>query len=133
MSINFRLHRIIVPVSDLESGVFFYSNLFHQSGVRVSPGRHYFNLSNVVLCIWDATADGDAEVGVFSLSAPIYIATSDIESRFDDVRAISGTKITETIAVRPWKEKSFYFEDPFGNPLCFIEDATCFNGEFFVS
>ena len=32
------------------------------------------------------------------------------------------------IAVRPWGERSFYAEDPWGNPLCFVEEGTVYTG-----
>ena len=32
------------------------------------------------------------------------------------------------IAVRPWGERSFYAEDPFGNGLCFVDETTLFTG-----
>jgi hypothetical protein len=28
------------------------------------------------------------------------------------------------ITVRPWGERSFYAEDPWQNPLCFVEEGT---------
>jgi hypothetical protein len=32
------------------------------------------------------------------------------------------------IAQRPWGERSFYMTDPFGNPLCFVDESTLFTG-----
>ncbi len=32
------------------------------------------------------------------------------------------------IVVRPWGERSFYAEDPWGNPLCFVEEGTVYTG-----
>lgn len=31
-------------------------------------------------------------------------------------------------AVRPWGERSFYAADPWGNPLCFVEDGSIYAG-----
>jgi hypothetical protein len=28
----------------------------------------------------------------------------------------------------PWGERSFYAEDPWGNPLCFVEEGTFYRG-----
>jgi hypothetical protein len=33
------------------------------------------------------------------------------------------------IATRPWGERSFYTQDPFGNPLCFVDSNTLFTGK----
>jgi hypothetical protein len=30
------------------------------------------------------------------------------------------------IAQRPWGERSFYMNDPSGNPLCFVDEKTVF-------
>lgn len=32
------------------------------------------------------------------------------------------------ISVRPWGERSFYAEDPWGNPLCFVQTVTTYPG-----
>jgi hypothetical protein len=32
------------------------------------------------------------------------------------------------ISVRPWGERSFYAEDPWKNPLCFVEAGTTYPG-----
>ena len=33
------------------------------------------------------------------------------------------------IVNRPWGERSFYAFDPFGNPICFVEESTIFTGK----
>jgi hypothetical protein len=33
------------------------------------------------------------------------------------------------IARRPWGERSFYMRDPFGNPLCFVDEASLFTAQ----
>ncbi len=33
-----------------------------------------------------------------------------------------------TISVRPWGERSFYAEDKWANPLCFVEAGTVYPG-----
>ena len=32
------------------------------------------------------------------------------------------------INVKPWGERSFYANDPWGNPLCFVEAGTVYSG-----
>jgi hypothetical protein len=32
------------------------------------------------------------------------------------------------VALRPWGERSFYADDPFGNPLCLVDAGTVFSG-----
>lgn len=31
-------------------------------------------------------------------------------------------------ATRPWGERSFYADDPWGNPLCFVQAGTVYGG-----
>ena len=33
------------------------------------------------------------------------------------------------IARRPWGERSFYLQDPFGNPLCVVDAGSIFTGK----
>ena len=33
------------------------------------------------------------------------------------------------VAERPWGERSFYANDPFGNKICFVDRPTVFTGE----
>jgi hypothetical protein len=32
------------------------------------------------------------------------------------------------VVMRPWGERSFYVEDPWANPLCFVEAGTTYPG-----
>jgi len=32
------------------------------------------------------------------------------------------------IVTRPWGERSFYCDDPWGNGLCFVDEKTLFTG-----
>jgi hypothetical protein len=37
--------------------------------------------------------------------------------------------VDDRIRKRPWGEKSFYARDPFGNPICFVDEKTVFTGK----
>ncbi len=39
-----RLFRVILPVADIEAAAAFYATLLDDAGMRVSPGRHYFDV-----------------------------------------------------------------------------------------
>jgi catechol 2,3-dioxygenase-like lactoylglutathione lyase family enzyme len=58
-----RLYRVILPVADLERAAAFYATVFGTPGVRVSPGRHYFDCGGTILACYDQVADGDDEQG----------------------------------------------------------------------
>lgn len=55
-----KLFRIILPVTKIDDTVDYYSSIFEMKGSRVSSGRHYFNLGETILALYDPIADGDA-------------------------------------------------------------------------
>ncbi len=131
-----RLFRVIVPVSDIEAARAFYESVLGTSGKRVSPGRHYFDCEGVVLACFDPQADGDSHTSKPN-PEPIYLAVSDLEAAYDAFKrararfvegAPPGVGPLGEIARRPWGEESFYADDPFGNPLCFVASDSVFTG-----
>jgi uncharacterized glyoxalase superfamily protein PhnB len=130
-----RLFRVIVPVGDIDRAAVFYGELLAQTGARVSPGRHYFRCGAVVLALYDARADGDATSGR-PLPDHLYFAVNDLEAVFARAERLGGLSPARgdgglpmgEIAERPWGERSFYMTDPFGNPLCFVDERTVFLG-----
>lgn len=130
-----RLFRVIVPVPDLERGVAFYTELLGIEGRRVSGGRHYFDCGGVILALLDPQGDGD-EGPARPLPDHVYFSVADLESVFERARKLgalstgagdAGLPMGE-IATRPWGERSFYLRDPFGSPLCFVDEKTLFTG-----
>ncbi len=130
-----RLFRVIVPVADLDAAQHFYSALLDQSGFRVSPGRHYFRCGEVTLALYCPAADGDAAAPRPN-AGHVYFAVDDLEAAFARASRVGGLS-GETgdgglpmgrIATRPWGERSFYLDDPYGNPLCVVDAATLFTG-----
>ena len=49
-----------MPVANIDEGSKFYSALLDHPGFRISGGRHYFQCGDVILAVYDASADGDA-------------------------------------------------------------------------
>jgi uncharacterized glyoxalase superfamily protein PhnB len=121
-----RLFRVILPVSDIDAAAAFYTHVLGQPGRRVSSGRHYFDCGGTILACYDALADGDPD-RVAPNPQYVYFAVGDLE----DIRARAagaGAREPTEIEVRPWGERSFYAFDPFGNPICFVDDSTLFTG-----
>lgn len=130
------LFRVIVPVDDVDLAAGFYARVFGDAGRRVSPGRHYFDCEGTILACYDPRADGDDRVAA-ALSEPLYFAVDDLEAAYAAARAagasFSSADVPDVgppgeIARRPWGELSFYAEDPFGNPLCFVSRDSVFIG-----
>ena len=131
-----KLYRVILPVGDIERAARFYAAVLGAAGSRVSPGRHYFDCEGTILACFDPQADGD---GYSAKPNPelLYFAVSDLPATHAACRAAGAAFSTESppgvgplgeIAKRPWGEESFYANDPFGNPLCFVSRASVFTG-----
>ena len=130
-----RLYRVIMPVGDLEPAVQFYSALLGQPGARISGGRHYFTCGDVTLAVYSTLGDGDRGQPRPNFGH-VYFAVENLEEIYQRAQQLGGLS-TETgdgrlpmgeIATRPWGERSFYLNDPFGNPLCFVDSTTLFTG-----
>jgi len=130
-----RLYRVILPVDDLASAADFYSTLLGLPGMRISPGRHYFECGGVILALYSPKGDGDATEPRPNFEH-IYFAVDDLAAVYARAKRLGGLVGTMgdgglpmgEIAVRPWGERSFYMNDPFGNPLCFVDSRTVFTG-----
>jgi catechol 2,3-dioxygenase-like lactoylglutathione lyase family enzyme len=131
-----RLYRVILPVDSLDDAVRFYAALLDDLGMRISPGRHYFRCGEVTLAVYDPAADGDARTPRPNFDH-VYFAVDDLEAVFARAQRL-GTLSKEVgdgrlpmgeIARRPWGERSFYLQDPFGNPLCVVDAASIYTGK----
>ena len=129
-----RIFRVIMPVTDIERAAQFYGSLLDQAGFRVSPGRHYLKCGEVILALYDPRGDGDSTAARPNFDH-IYFAVPDLETVYERAKTVGG--ISEEVgdgnlpmgqmARRPWGERSFYMRDPFGNKLCFVDDAMLFS------
>ncbi|UII81058.1 VOC family protein [Flagellimonas sp. CMM7] len=125
---RFQLYRVIFPVNDIEIADKFYSAILNQKGKRVSPGRHYFKIGQTILACYDPLADGDDQDSwKFHMNQYIYISTSELEILRKKIKKLDCKYIGE-IERMPWGETLFYANDPFGNPICFVDKNTIFIG-----
>jgi catechol 2,3-dioxygenase-like lactoylglutathione lyase family enzyme len=122
-----RLYRVILPVGDIEAATRFYQSLLNLPGKRVSPGRHYFDCGGTILACYDPGADGDA-FEARPNQEHLYFSVSDLESAFRRAQNLGCRELEAGIQVRPWGERSFYARDPFGNPICMVDEITRFTG-----
>ncbi len=130
-----RLFRVILPVSDIERAAAFYTELLGLEGQRVSPGRHYFRCGSTILAVYDPHRDGDSRHPRPN-PEDIYFAVAGLEDFYRRAQRLGGlsTQVGDSglamgkIGTRPWGERSFYMQDPFGNPICFVDEATVFTG-----
>jgi catechol 2,3-dioxygenase-like lactoylglutathione lyase family enzyme len=128
-----QLYRVILQVSDLDQAADFYTKLLGTEGRRIYGGfRHYFDCGSVILALVDPSADNES-----ARPNPdnIYFSVKDLDSvhaRARDLACLSTGDVhgepAGEIVERPWGERSFYAFDPFGNPICFVDESTVFTG-----
>lgn len=125
------LFRINVEVGNLDQAADFYSKLFGLVGRKQAGSRCYFTCGPVTLQVVDVSSVGRPHPAAKAL----YFIVNDLDAIFarakalnclsgDDVHGVSGG----AISVRPWGERSFYAEDRWQNPLCFVEAGTIYPG-----
>lgn len=128
-----KLFRINVEVGNLDDAARFYGELLGIPGRRQAGSRCYFDCGPVTLQVVDIAAMG---MGVPHPAAKaLYFTVEDLDAIFaraqslgclsqEMVHGVRGGAIT----VRPWGERSFYAEDKWLNPLCFVEAGTIYPG-----
>jgi uncharacterized glyoxalase superfamily protein PhnB len=129
-----KLFRIAVQVSDLDRASAFYAKLLDDPGRRIPRGsRHYFDCGAVILALVDVTA-GHLEPK--PIPDYVYFAVSNLEEVYERAKAMNCLATDNVhgedagaIVKRPWGERSFYAEDPWGNGLCFVDENTLFTGK----
>ena len=122
-----RLFRVILPVSDIDAAAGFYAAILGVPGTRVSRGRHYFDCGGTILACFDPRADGD-DFDARPNPDHVYFAVDDLAATFAAARAAGCRALDAAVATRPWGERSFYAQDPFANPVCFVQRGTEFTG-----
>ena len=125
------LYRLNVEVSDLEQAIPFYTALLGGVGRRQAGARCYFTCGPVTLQILDVSDRGP----VNPVPKSLYFTVRDLDAVHERARQLQGLSTEEVhgepggeISVRPWGERSFYADDPWGNSLCFVEAGTVYEG-----
>jgi len=123
------LFRINVEVGNLDEAERFYGELFGAAGRRHPGARVYFACGPVTLQVVDVSSGGAPHPAAKAL----YFTVRDLDAMFARAKALgclSKEKVHGAaggaIGVRPWGERSFYAEDRWGNPLCFVEAGTTY-------
>jgi catechol 2,3-dioxygenase-like lactoylglutathione lyase family enzyme len=127
------LFRINIEVGNLDDAERFYGELLGLKGRRKAGSRVYFNAGPVTLQVVDVASMG---MGVPHPAAKaLYFLVRDLDAVFRRAEALGclSQEIVHgarggAIAVRPWGERSFYAEDKWLNPLCFVEEGTTYPG-----
>jgi predicted enzyme related to lactoylglutathione lyase len=125
------LFRLNVEVGNLDEAEKFYSTLFAQTGRRQAGSRCYFTCGPVTLQVVDVSSTGTPHPAAKAL----YFTVNDLDACFERARSLGALsnedvhgKSGGAISVRPWGERSFYAQDKWNNPLCFVEAGTIYPG-----
>jgi predicted enzyme related to lactoylglutathione lyase len=123
--------RLNIEVGNLDEAARFYGTLLGLAGRRQAGARVYFQAGPVTLQVVDVSSRGRPHPGAKAL----YFTVRDLEAAFARAQALgclSRESVHDApgggIVVRPWGERSFYAEDPWANPLCFVEEGTVYAG-----
>jgi catechol 2,3-dioxygenase-like lactoylglutathione lyase family enzyme len=127
-----QLFRLNLEVGDLDRAERFYATLLGLQGRRQGGARVYFQAGPVTLQVVDVSAGGGTP---HPAPKAIYFTVRDLPAAFArarDLGCLSRESVHDApgggIVVRPWGERSFYAEDPWHNPLCFVEEGTVYAG-----
>jgi extradiol dioxygenase family protein len=121
--------RLNIEVGDLDEAAEFYGHLLGLEGRRQAGSRCYFTCGPVTLQVVDVSQNGAHP------AAGLVLHREDLDAIFERAIALDcmsdadvhGTPAGE-ISVKPWGERSFYAEDKWKNPLCFVEEGTIYPG-----
>jgi len=125
------LFRINVEVGNLEEAARFYGDLFGLVGRMQAGSRCYFTCGAVTLQVVDVSSASEPHPAAKAL----YFVVNDLDAIFERAKTLRCLAREEVhgaaggeISVRPWGERSFYAEDRWHNPLCFVEAGTIYPG-----
>ena len=123
-----QLFRINIEVGDIDRAAAFYSDLLDLEGRPQMGARCYFRAGAVTLQVVAASKPHPAAKALYFEVGNL----DDYHRRATRLDCLSGELVHGTPAgepvVRPWGERSFYADDPWGNPLCFVESGTIYQG-----
>jgi uncharacterized glyoxalase superfamily protein PhnB len=110
---------------NIATGRLFYEQVLGMEADDTVPTRLYFHCGGVIVVLVDWSLEGR---GPFSPTCEdLYLAVDDLGAVYDRATR-AGARITSSIEVRPWGERSFYCLDPDANHLCFVDEKTLFLG-----
>jgi len=125
-----RLIRIVLPVSDIELAATFYFNVLGIPGKRIDKGMHFFKCGELALICYDPLPNGDklGQGWMHHENQFTSFSVNNIEATFIRILNNPDAEVDSNIQENNLGEKLFYALDPFGNPICFIDEKTIFEG-----
>ena len=122
------LFRINIEVGDIARATKDWATLLGIAGRGQAGSRTYFTTGAVTLQIVQHDKPHTA-------AKALYFLVDELEPYHERASQLGWLskelvhgQIGGEIAVRPWGERSFYVEDAWGNPLCFVQTGTTYPG-----
>jgi len=123
-----QLFRLNIEVGDLAAARQFYSALLGAEPRGQAGNRFYINAGPVALQVVGVPSPHTAAKALYFNTAHL----DTVHERAAALGALSSDVVHGLrggdISVKPWGERSFYANDPWGNPLCFVEAGTEYAG-----
>lgn len=123
-----QLFRLNLEVGDLETARQFYGTLLGAVPRGQAGNRFYIDAGPVALQVVGVSSPHTA-------AKALYFNTADLEAVHARASVLGGLSHERVHgleggenSVKPWGERSFYANDPWGNPLCFVETGTEYAG-----
>jgi catechol 2,3-dioxygenase-like lactoylglutathione lyase family enzyme len=114
---------VILPVADMAQADAFWSRLLELEIDPVDETRHYLHTGGAILALVDPREHGGRH-----RPNPdwLYLRVPDLDATYERARQLGCPPPSDNegvgIAVRDGGDRSFYSYDPFGNPICFVDD-----------
>jgi catechol 2,3-dioxygenase-like lactoylglutathione lyase family enzyme len=123
-----QLFRVNIEVGDLAAARQFYGALLGAETRGQAGNRFYVNAGPVALQVVGVPSPHTA-------AKALYFNTANLDAVHERATALNALSREAVhglaggdISVKPWGERSFYANDPWGNPLCFVEAGTEYAG-----
>lgn len=123
-----QLFRLNIEVGELAAARQFYGTLLGAETRGQAGNRFYINAGPVAIQVVGVPSPHTA-------AKALYFRTADLDAVHERAAALGALSREAVhgleggdISVKPWGERSFYANDPWGNPLCFVEAGTEYAG-----
>jgi hypothetical protein len=122
------LFRINVEVGDVDRAAKEWGALLGVEGRPQAGSRVYFTAGAVTLQVVECDPPHPAAKALYFLVDEL----EPVHARAQKLGWLSKQSVHGepggAISVRPWGERSFYAEDPWHNPVCFVQSGTVYPG-----
>jgi hypothetical protein len=122
------LFRINIEVGNIERASKDWATLLGLEGRPQAGSRTYFSTGAVTLQVVQVDPPHPAAKALYFLVDDLDAVHARAEQLGWLSKELVHGQVGGAIAVRPWGERSFYVEDAWGNPLCFVQSGTVYPG-----